>query len=107
MSVGSDCMVSCCLENFFLCAFNNQCASFLTGIKSAVNNLSCFRHDCLLNLHCVRFRLVLVNSPCSPCLRGDKSAENHFTTETLRTRRTWWDVKLGRCLLAFDLLQSL
>ena len=26
---------------------------------------------------------------CSPCLGGDISAENHFTTETLRTRRTY------------------
>jgi len=36
-----------------------------------------------------------MHAQCSPCLRGDKSAENHFTTETRRTLRTAWEVKLG------------
>src|SRR6202035_624834 len=39
---------------------------------------------------------VLVHSLCSRCLRGDKSAEKHFTTETRRTPRIPWDLRLGR-----------
>src|SRR6266404_2583280 len=49
MAVGSDCVVCCCLKNFFLGTFNSQRASLLTRKESAVNNLSSFRHDCLLS----------------------------------------------------------
>src|SRR6267142_6678207 len=39
-------------------------------------------------------KFLLHLSVCSLCLRGDKRAENHCTTETRRSRRSQWGVKL-------------
>src|SRR6266404_5524871 len=60
-----------------------------------------YRDPSFSSVHRVRnFKLSLVcfwlRPQAAPCLRGDKSAENHFTTETQRTLRTQWDLKLGQ-----------
>ena len=47
-----------------------------------------------------------MHSRCSPCLRGDKAAENNFTTETRRTPRTPWHVKLGHYLFFQTMLSE-